>query len=69
MLPIHRFTYGLPFSSGWFIKYITLKFGGPLMYRRIRPVAFGLIFGEYVMVGIWMVVGFFSGIGYHALPR
>ena len=54
---------------GWFIKYITLKFGGPLMYRRTRPVAFGLIFGEYVMVGIWMVVGFFSGIGYHALPR
>lgn len=54
---------------GWMLKYITLKFGGPLMYRRLRPVAFGLIFGEYVMVGIWMVVGFFSGIGYHALPR
>ena len=54
---------------GWLIKYITLKFGGPLMYRRIRPIAFGLIFGEYVMVGIWMLVGFFSGIGYHALPR
>ncbi len=54
---------------GWMIKYFTLKFGGPLMYRRVRPVAFGLIFGEYVMVGIWMVVGFFSGIGYHALPR
>ena len=51
------------------IKYVTLKFGGPMTYRRIRPVAFGLIFGEYVMVGIWMVVGFFSGIGYHALPR
>lgn len=54
---------------GWLIKYITLKFGGPMMYKRIRPVAFGLIFGEYVMVGVWMVVGFFSGIGYHALPR
>ncbi len=54
---------------GWVIKYITLKFGGPLAYRRIRPIAFGLIFGEYLMVGIWMVIGFFSGIGYHALPR
>ena len=54
---------------GWLIKYIALKFGGPMMFRRVRPVAFGLIFGEYVMVGIWMVVGFFSGIGYQALPR
>ena len=54
---------------GWLIKYFTLKFGGPMMFRRIRPIAFGLIFGEYVMVGIWMVVGYFSGIGYHALPR
>ena len=54
---------------GWMIKYITLKFGGPLTYRKIRPIAFGLIFGEYVMVGIWMLVGFFTGIGYFALPR
>lgn len=54
---------------GWMIKYITLKFGGPMAYRKIRPIAFGLIFGEYVMVGIWMLVGFFTGIGYFALPR
>lgn len=54
---------------GWMIKYIALKFGGPLTYRKIRPIAFGLIFGEYVMVGIWMFVGFFTGIGYFALPR
>ncbi|RKU29128.1 hypothetical protein C6497_06985 [Candidatus Poribacteria bacterium] len=54
---------------GWMIKYITLKFGGPMAYRKIRPIAFGLIFGEYVMVGIWMFVGFFTGIGYFALPR
>ncbi|MCG9128526.1 hypothetical protein JT359_13070 [Candidatus Poribacteria bacterium] len=54
---------------GWMIKYMALKFGGPLTYRKIRPIAFGLIFGEYVMVGIWMFVGFFTGIGYFALPR
>lgn len=53
---------------GWFIKYMALKFGGASTYRKIRPVAFGLIFGEYVMVGLWMIVGFFSGIGYFALP-
>ena len=54
---------------GWGIKYFALKFGGPLTYRKIRPIAFGLIFGEYVMVAIWMLIGFFTGIGYHALPR
>ena len=53
---------------GWFIKYMALKFGGATTYRKIRPVAFGLIFGEYVMVGLWMIVGFFTGIGYFALP-
>ena len=53
---------------GWFIKYMALKFGGAATYRKIRPVAFGLIFGEYVMVGLWMIVGFFTGIGYFALP-
>ncbi len=53
---------------GWFIKYSALKFGGATTYRKLRPVAFGLIFGEYVMVGVWMIVGFFTGIGYFALP-
>ncbi len=53
---------------GWFIKYSCLKFGGAATYRKLRPVAFGLIFGEYVMVGVWMIVGFFTGIGYFALP-
>ena len=53
---------------GWFIKYMALKFGGAATYRKIRPIAFGLIFGEYVMVGVWMIVGFFTGIGYFALP-
>ena len=53
---------------GWLIKYCALKFGGPATYRKIRPIAFGLIFGEYVMVGLWMIVGFFTGIGYFALP-
>ena len=53
---------------GWFIKYSALKFGGASTYRKLRPVAFGLIFGEYVMVGVWMIVGFFTGIGYFALP-
>ena len=53
---------------GWFIKYTALKFGGASTYRKLRPIAFGLIFGEYVMVGLWMIVGFFTGIGYFALP-
>ena len=53
---------------GWFIKYSALKFGGASTYRKLRPLAFGLIFGEYVMVGVWMIVGFFTGIGYFALP-
>ncbi|MFB3041778.1 MAG: DUF6785 family protein [Candidatus Poribacteria bacterium] len=53
---------------GWLLKYSTLKFSGASGYRNLRPICLGLIFGEYLMVGLWMIIGLFTEVGYFALP-
>ena len=54
---------------GWLLKYIILKTGGIGGYRKLRPLFMGLILGEYGIVGLWMVIGIFTGVDYRgALP-
>ena len=54
---------------GWFLKYLALKSGGLGSYRRLRPLFMGFIVGEFGIVGIWMVIGMFTGVNYQgALP-
>nr|MBC8232498.1 hypothetical protein [bacterium] len=54
---------------GWLLKYIILKFGGIKQYRILRPLFMGLILGEYSIIGLWMILGMFTGVGYRgALP-
>jgi len=54
---------------GWLLKYIILKFGGIKQYRLLRPLFMGLILGEYSIIGLWMILGMFTGVGYRgALP-
>ena len=56
------------FFLGWLAKYLTLKFGGIAQYRKLRPVFLGVLLGECVIGGIWIVVGMITGIGYRLLP-
>jgi hypothetical protein len=53
---------------GWLIKYLVLKFGDVKRYRAIRPFFMGVVVGEYAMIGIWTILGMFTGVGYYALP-
>ncbi len=54
---------------GWFLKFLILKSGGIGYYRRFRPLFMGLIIGEFGIVGMWMVIGIFTGVNYqNALP-
>lgn len=53
---------------GWLLKYIILRYGGLRGYRSAYPVFLGLIFGEYMIGGAWLVVGLFTGKGYRVLP-
>jgi hypothetical protein len=56
------------FFIGWCCKYIVLKFGGVALYRKLRPVFLGIILGECLIGGIWIIVGLITGIGYRLLP-
>ena len=56
------------FGSMWFslfvsllIKSVVLRYGGPMLYRRTIPFFLGLILGEIVTAGCWLVIDFFTG--------
>lgn len=53
---------------GWLCKFIILKFGGLKAYRNFRPVFLGMVIGESIMAGIWIIVGLFTGVGYRIMP-
>lgn len=46
----------------WLIKSSVLKYGGPRMYRSTRPFFLGLILGEAVIAGLWLIVDHFTGM-------
>ena len=45
----------------WLLKLLILKYGGPRMYRNLRPFFLGLILGEIVTAGAWLVADFITG--------
>jgi len=44
----------------WLIKLFILKFGGPSLYQRYKPLFLGMILGQLMCGGTWMVVDFFT---------
>ena len=40
----------------WLAKLLVLKFGGILLYRRVRPCCYGLIVGFVFAIGIAFLV-------------
>ena len=46
---------------GWLAKSLTLKLGGIKAYRKLIPVFMGLILGEFITVGAWVIVDLFTG--------
>jgi hypothetical protein len=74
--PFHPlgFPISAAFGSMWFsvlvaylFKGTILKYGGPQLYRRTVPFFLGLILGEIVTAGIWLVVDYFTGINGNVL--
>ena len=57
------------FGSMWFsvfvafiLKSIMLKYGGPNLYRRAVPFFLGLIVGEIVPAGCWLIIDLYTGM-------
>ena len=52
------------FSSAlfmWIIKGMVLKYGGPWLFRQIRPFFVGLVLGEVVVAGFWATLDVILG--------
>jgi hypothetical protein len=50
-----------PVLLGWAAKSIILKFGGIKIYQKLMPTFIGLILGETVTIGAWIVVDLILG--------
>jgi hypothetical protein len=46
-----------PTLVGWLIKALTIRYGGMKLYRGFIPFFIGLILGDYVIGGVWALVG------------
>jgi len=46
----------------WLIKLAVLKYGGPRLFRATRPFFIGLIVGQFVAAGAWLVIDYFTGM-------
>ena len=71
--PIHYI--GLPISGtymarniwfsvflAWLLKSVILKYGGPKWYRALRPFFLGLVLGQIVCAGMWLIIDSFTGM-------
>ena len=69
--PLHPI--GYPISSvfswmafnaflAWLVKSIVLKYGGPRLFRKVRPFFLGLIIGQFAIYGVFWIVDLFTGM-------
>ena len=46
----------------WGLKHLILRYGGLKLHRRSIPFFMGLILGEFIVGGLWMIRGAFWGV-------
>jgi hypothetical protein len=47
----------------WALKWMLLKYGGLRAFRTLLPFFIGLVVGEGIIGGIWVIVGMLTGVG------
>ena len=46
----------------WLVKLVVMKYGGPRLFRLTRPFFLGLIMGQFVIAGLWLIVDYLTGM-------
>jgi len=71
--PIHPLGFAvgntLPMANVWFsvflawlIKVVVLQYGGPKVFKTTRYFFLGLVLGQFVIAGAWLIVDFITGM-------
>ncbi len=77
--PIHPLGYLTAYSSamrilwfsffvGWLCNSLCMRYGGVVLFKRLRFFFIGLIIGDFLMGGTWAIIGLFSDASYQVLP-
>ena len=53
----------------WGVKMILLKVGGIRLYRKAYPLFLGLILGEFIIGGIWVLIRLYTGMEMYSFYR
>lgn len=57
-----------PFFIGWLCNHLVLHYGGTSLFNRVRFLFIGLILGDFLMGGVYAVVGLFNAQSYQVFP-
>ncbi len=77
--PLHPLGYALsaswtmivfwcPVLVAWAIKQPMMRYGGIKLYRRLRPLFLGMIFGEFGMAVLWTIVSWAADVPAPSFP-
>jgi hypothetical protein len=63
-IAVVHWTHYLWFSIflAWLAKALALRYGGPKLYFRTRPLFLGMVLGQYVGAGFWCAVHALMGV-------
>ena len=50
-----------PFFVAWAVKSLVIRMGGLRAYDRTRPATYGVILGQIVVAGFWLVIDISTG--------
>ena len=45
----------------WLLKWMLMRYGGANMFRQSRYFFLGLICGQFLCSGLWLVIDYFTG--------
>jgi hypothetical protein len=57
----------LPFMIAWCAKAMTLRYGGLNLYRRFMPFFLGLCLGDFLIGGLWTLIGCFTDLNVYPM--
>jgi hypothetical protein len=56
------------FFVGWLCNTLCIRYGGVGLFKRLRLFFVGLIIGDFLMGGLWAMIGWFGDASYLVLP-